>query len=336
MQRRPKETKPIEKAVVRYSYIAENEDELDLSEGDTIIILEKELEDSGWWKGQLGDKIGVFPDNFVELIKEEPKPKKPPPPAQVGKALPKVPDKAPVTTDNAQKHDNSKIDHKADDKPHPVVPFKKPMHPPPPLTKKPGKQVDIADEKPKSDTSFEVIEPTGDKLTHLTATRPRGPAKRPPSQVFIQNEEERNGDLKDSHWLKEEKHNVGHSHLPPSVPEKKEEPRIPEKIPERIPEKPAPMRPPDHSHAATQQLQSSIEDLRREFVELRANTVSKAAFNELRAENERLKQELENVKSTYSRRLKDIMNEVDDEKKIRLSTQVEMERIRKLVAESHV
>lgn len=65
------ESKPTEKAVVRYSYVAENEDELTLNEGDTVIVLEKELEDSGWWKGELNGRIGVFPDNFVELIKEE-------------------------------------------------------------------------------------------------------------------------------------------------------------------------------------------------------------------------------------------------------------------------
>ena len=34
---------------------------------------------------------------------------------------------------------------------------------------------------------FEAVETGSDKLTHLTASRPRGPAKRPPSQVFILN-----------------------------------------------------------------------------------------------------------------------------------------------------
>lgn len=90
------------------------------------------------------------------------------------------------------------------------------------------------------------------------------------------------------------------------------------------------------SYPATASLQIAIDDLRKEFSELRANSVSRAALNELKAENEQLKKELENVKSTYSRRMRDIMAELDEEKKIRLSTQVEMERIRKLVAESHV
>lgn len=63
--------RPVEKAVVRYSYVAENEDELTLTEGDTIAVLDKDLEDSGWWKGELNGRIGVFPDNFVEIIKED-------------------------------------------------------------------------------------------------------------------------------------------------------------------------------------------------------------------------------------------------------------------------
>ena len=65
------ETKPVEKATVRYSYAAENEDELSLEEGEVIVVLDKDLEDDGWWKGELRGKAGVFPNNFVELIKEE-------------------------------------------------------------------------------------------------------------------------------------------------------------------------------------------------------------------------------------------------------------------------
>ena len=65
------ESKPVEKATVRYSYAAENEDELSLEEGETVVVLDKDLEDDGWWKGELRGKVGVFPNNFVELIKEE-------------------------------------------------------------------------------------------------------------------------------------------------------------------------------------------------------------------------------------------------------------------------
>ena len=61
----------MERAKVLYSYTAENEDELSIEEGQVIYILQKDLEDSGWWKGELNGKVGVFPDNFVELLPPE-------------------------------------------------------------------------------------------------------------------------------------------------------------------------------------------------------------------------------------------------------------------------
>ena len=69
---------------------------------------------------------------------------------------------------------------------------------------------------------------------------------------------------------------------------------------------------------------------------LKTSTVSKATFDELKQENEKLRQEVDTLKATSNRKFRDIINEVDDEKKIRLSTQVEIERIKKLVNESHV
>jgi hypothetical protein len=30
--------------------------------------LSKSVEDKGWWKGKLNGKVGVFPENFVEII----------------------------------------------------------------------------------------------------------------------------------------------------------------------------------------------------------------------------------------------------------------------------
>lgn len=88
--------------------------------------------------------------------------------------------------------------------------------------------------------------------------------------------------------------------------------------------------------SATASLQLAIDELKKEMHELKANCVSKTVFNELKVENERLKQELDSVKSNFSRQMRNLLTEVDEEKKIRLSTQVEIDRIRKLVAESHV
>ncbi|XP_065297198.1 SH3 domain-containing kinase-binding protein 1 isoform X1 [Dermacentor albipictus] len=91
--------KPIrEQAKVLYAYEAQNDDELTIKEGDVITVLTKEVEDKGWWKGELNGRVGVFPDNFVKLIKEEvpqpvkpERPEKPPAGKMVGK--PDLPDK---------------------------------------------------------------------------------------------------------------------------------------------------------------------------------------------------------------------------------------------------
>ncbi|XP_062573950.1 SH3 domain-containing kinase-binding protein 1-like isoform X2 [Saccostrea cucullata] len=382
----------VEKAVVRYSYSADNEDELSLKENDVIVILDKDLEDAGWWKGELNGKVGVFPDNFVELIPQEeqgldkfsrpvaspkippqgsqrassykPKPKKPPPPSAVlnqqkSKSLEK---------DKSLDHKQSPVmDHVADkfirkkepepEKPAPpLLPGKKPVLPPP-VGKKPtkpdpprptsngkpfvvgGSKEEPASHKdiPHSESHFDGMEPTSDKLVHLTANRPRGPSKRPPSQKNnkrLIEEEERNGDIE----------TPTHKH-PPPVKEITEEPgvQLPAKerhhhhhhqaLPTRPPE---PARPPEAS-VASSGLLSMIEELKKEIRELRTNSVTKATYDELKKENETLRQDFETFKTSCLRKIKDLINEVDEEKKIRLSTEVEMKRIKKLVNdESHV
>lgn len=56
---------------VLFPYEAANEDELTLKEGDLIMLLSREVADKGWWKGELRGKVGVFPDNFVEVVQQE-------------------------------------------------------------------------------------------------------------------------------------------------------------------------------------------------------------------------------------------------------------------------
>lgn len=57
-----------ERARVLYAYESSIDDELVMRVGDIINIIDKDIEDAGWWKGELNGKIGVFPDNFVQLI----------------------------------------------------------------------------------------------------------------------------------------------------------------------------------------------------------------------------------------------------------------------------
>lgn len=51
-----------------FPYSAVNEDELTLSEGDIVTIVSKEAPDRGWWRGELHGRVGLFPDNFVQLL----------------------------------------------------------------------------------------------------------------------------------------------------------------------------------------------------------------------------------------------------------------------------
>ncbi|CAL9699852.1 unnamed protein product [Knipowitschia caucasica] len=52
-------------ARARYDYSARDRTELNLREGDTIKILSKKGH-SGWWKGEVYGRIGLFPSNYVD------------------------------------------------------------------------------------------------------------------------------------------------------------------------------------------------------------------------------------------------------------------------------
>lgn len=52
--------KPVrEQAKVLFAYEAQNEDELSIKEGDVINIISKEIEDQGWWRGELNGKLSI-------------------------------------------------------------------------------------------------------------------------------------------------------------------------------------------------------------------------------------------------------------------------------------
>ncbi|RCN37660.1 SH3 domain protein, partial [Ancylostoma caninum] len=53
---------PVVKAL--YDYDAQDTDELSFSAGDEIELMQKH--DSGWWQGKIGDKIALFPANYVQ------------------------------------------------------------------------------------------------------------------------------------------------------------------------------------------------------------------------------------------------------------------------------
>lgn len=50
-------------AIVKYNYKSQQPDELSLTKGARLAVLEKS--DDGWWKGELEGRIGWFPSNYV-------------------------------------------------------------------------------------------------------------------------------------------------------------------------------------------------------------------------------------------------------------------------------
>lgn len=58
------------KARVLHNYVPAQPDELKLTAGEIIYIVDKNLEDEGWWKGEIisTGKVGLFPENFVEEL----------------------------------------------------------------------------------------------------------------------------------------------------------------------------------------------------------------------------------------------------------------------------
>ena len=52
-------------AIVKYNYTAQQQDEISLTKGEIVMVLEKSSD--GWWNGKKGQVMGWFPSNYVEL-----------------------------------------------------------------------------------------------------------------------------------------------------------------------------------------------------------------------------------------------------------------------------
>ncbi|XP_023667196.1 cytoplasmic protein NCK2b [Paramormyrops kingsleyae] len=56
-------------ALVKFSYVAEREDELTLMKGTRVMVMEKCSD--GWWRGSFAGQVGWFPSNYVLEESEE-------------------------------------------------------------------------------------------------------------------------------------------------------------------------------------------------------------------------------------------------------------------------
>ena len=62
----PKKGGPQKKCRVLYDFAPENEDEMQLSAGDIVIILDDS--DSDWWRGTINGRTGLFPSSYSQMI----------------------------------------------------------------------------------------------------------------------------------------------------------------------------------------------------------------------------------------------------------------------------
>ena len=62
-------TDRVDEAIVKYNYTPVREDEVALTKGDRVYVMEKEGD--GWWRGEANGKTGWFPSNYVEIIKAD-------------------------------------------------------------------------------------------------------------------------------------------------------------------------------------------------------------------------------------------------------------------------
>ncbi|XP_071819665.1 SH3 domain-containing kinase-binding protein 1-like isoform X5 [Apostichopus japonicus] len=164
-----------ERAIVEFDYDPKNPDELMLKKGTMITVISKDVGDKGWWKGEKDGKVGVFPDNFVKLLSadQEAKSKGAPP------IRPGVGPKAVEAKRSSLKPDERKPPVGAKTA-QPGLPKVK-SRPAPEPKRKPTPT-------PDEPNVFGDIKPSANKLSHLTKDRPKVDNKRPPSSHGTVNE----------------------------------------------------------------------------------------------------------------------------------------------------
>uniref|UniRef100_A0A8C7VRL8 Osteoclast-stimulating factor 1 n=1 Tax=Oncorhynchus mykiss TaxID=8022 RepID=A0A8C7VRL8_ONCMY len=119
-----------------FAFEATNQDELTLKEGDVIQILSKDTGEPGWWRGEIGGKEGVFPDNFVTVMSDADKEPAPTSRGSVKLSPKQEAEERPKKPPPPSKSIGDKTDQKLSKPTAPLVPPKKPV--PPPGKSKPG------------------------------------------------------------------------------------------------------------------------------------------------------------------------------------------------------
>ncbi|XP_072535859.1 SH3 domain-containing protein 21 [Salminus brasiliensis] len=207
-----KKTNVKECCQVMFDYAAIAEDELDLKKGDMVTVISKATEDEGWWEGELNGRRGFFPDNFVMVIPTDP--------LQLGdkSQLPQRHGSQKQSVNQTSEMDKSSTEVNAkaevkDEKPEakdirsdPHGKIKLPglfkATPPPPIKEKPLKLVprNNGDHPPalskhtesKAKDQLDVVNVSSEKLSHPTANRAKPPQRRPPTGIHASSDTHQN------------------------------------------------------------------------------------------------------------------------------------------------
>ncbi|XP_008306313.1 SH3 domain-containing kinase-binding protein 1 isoform X2 [Cynoglossus semilaevis] len=329
-------TKGREQCKVLFPYEAQNEDELSIKEGEIISIVTKDCADAGWWMGEIGGRQGVFPDNFVKLLEaEKERPKKPPPPS--------APSAKHITGEEV----------KVADIPKPSLPSHLPKKPLPPKTssssssssqptRRPERPPPLACESPKSegrastpdsapdrshdtDMDLDAVVSSTEKLSHPTVSRPRVTDRRPRSQIVASSS--LSSVDQDAPPAEEKKEKERGKEEQEAAPLKKGPVTISisdAKAP--LPAKPSVLAPPVSAHRPISP--SSTPGL-SPSPERRYSPVTSPTVEELRNQLRELRTSVERLKTQHKQEMKQLASALDEEKKLRISLQLEVEHIKK-------
>nr|XP_046211575.1 SH3 domain-containing kinase-binding protein 1-like isoform X2 [Oncorhynchus gorbuscha] len=338
---------------VIFPYDAHNEDELSMKEGEIVTIINRDCADTGWWMGEIGGRKGVFPDNFVKLLipdVEKERPKKPPPPSipsgkhttgeevKVGEipkpALPSIPPKKP----HPPKTSSSHLPPRGPDRPErpPSVPCESPKSEGGAVTPDPASDMSKDIDLVYLDSLFLSRE----KLSHPTAMRPRVLIRRPRS-LIISTSSLSSIDLLDSPAVEEqrrgkdrEKEELQDSLCPRTVDvsQRKALPTI--TVPDSkgvLPPKPAVLHPPSTEGLALRPISPSPS-----YAKPTSSCISPSpeprptpTLEELRGQLRELRASVELLKSQHRQEMKQLSSDLDEEKRSRLTMQMEVEKIKR-------
>ncbi|XP_061530052.1 SH3 domain-containing protein 21 isoform X1 [Phycodurus eques] len=317
---RSKAKNVVECCQVMFDYKAKATDELDLKIGDVVVILRKETEDDGWWEGELSGRCGFFPDNFVMVIPPmdslKPGNKSLPPTRKINKEL-SVKTEGPAMDKVVS---TTTIDEKTEFKDlrsHPPTKIKLPSInklSPTHLKDKANKGLsnrandDTSPHSPNSPEDkdhFDGVDPDGDKLSHPTANRAKPPQRRPPSGAGV--EEQTPSDSEPEATKKGQTDKLpglqqGAEHLKPPPAKLDYRPKTP------TPARPAPPR-----------VQVEVRNVAQK---------DKVTLESLQADIKDLQMALQLLQTGHERDMKEVKEELQDERNKRLTLQEEVIALR--------